>query len=223
MLKFLQLNTESYAIDMEDALAGLMPSPPIGIYASHKVEPVLVPGVAYHGYNPKTGKRYEITSINDIISSVFNSKEDLVVGTWYANHKEHNLSEAPIIPYWGTKFMIAFIEDAINERSMYLNRSNKLDALLNQVKGADDKNIKGDVTRLDKLSSIIDNALDGILRQILEFIGEDRWNIYYVSFQYNKMTITKDIDYRIKEWEELQLVINNPLVKNLINDVKNSD
>lgn len=195
-MRFIGLNTAGYAIDVEDKLHGLMKPYPIGIYSSMKLEPVMVPSRQYHYYDAKNNK-IQVSELKDIKKPVLDEKDNVVIGTWLVRHKENNLSNEPILPYWGTKLVILAIEDTLNSIAPYRRTSyHSLDHMLFSNMAITDN--------YDNVLAVVNQILDDLVREVLEFVGNDRWNIYHVEFKHGEIKITQDQDYRILQWEEMQ-------------------
>jgi len=195
-MKFIRLDTDGYAMDVEDKLYGLMKEPPVGIYISTKIEPIMVSNRMYHSYDTNNNK-IRITDIEQIKKPVYDDKDNVIIGTWLIQNKANNISNKPILPYWGTKLLIASVEDLLNSIAPYRTGStHRLDTML--------ENNMLNTSNYENILAMVNQILDDINRQLLEFIGDDRWNVYHIEFKHGTLQITKDQDYRILEWEKMQ-------------------
>lgn len=121
-----------------------------------------------------------VTALRDISSGS---------GIEVINNRSKLLFEYPTVPSRGLKLIELCICDEINRINPY-----KVD-----------RSVAASIERMFLPNAVVDlqevaECCNSIVADVLDFVGEDVWHIYNVSFNRTDLIIERTVDYRIYDW-----------------------
>lgn len=187
----LVIDLMEHVTSMDEQYIKALIEPIKGIYVIGHVEPLLNDGKLYYPKalypNPKSRIKSldNLASIND---DIVNEQGEVVITLKDLVLKGKFLKREPTVPVTAVKAAISVIEQYLISSSWYTKRSHPQYRLEYLVKPE------------CQVMVVNDEYLDvfqRLRRLVMNFVGDDQWNIYFTKIKGTNFIIEKAIDYRI--------------------------
>ena len=198
----LVLDLLEFAINLNGELPSDVFVKPIeGLYVTGSIEPFIkLDGSA--DYFPKSkwlsakNKLTDKKAILDCNEDIMDVNGKVVLSIADKKRKIKYIKTEPTIPATAIKVCISIVLSYINNLNPHTRRRGTT-YLLEQL-----INSKYHISLVDN-DSIIEK-LEHLLDRVMEFVGNDTWNIYFHKVKGSTLIIDKCIDFRIYEWYRIK-------------------
>jgi hypothetical protein len=199
----LEHNKEVLIIDLldhvtcvEDHYLKALVEPTKGIYITGSIEPFIKETGPYFMRELFPSPKGEVSYL-DILSTksdILDSSGTQVISGKDLVLKRKFLSLKPSIPVVAMKAALAVVDDYVTSVCRKANR-NRTYNLYNLVK----PEFHSTIVAKDEFMHVFERLLD----QVMKFIGDDTWNIYFIKVKGTSLIIEKSVDWRIYRYYEM--------------------
>ena len=170
----------------------LLPAPK-GIYYQGKLEAAMVNGANY--YSNKSGNNSElINDINTVNTAVYDEHGKCVIPLLYMKKRSVMVSNEPFMSYRGLHIVKELAINQIDKSRAYRKYPrNPFDCISKHfVPGTDINEIYG---------KLIETSYQPLEDEIIKFLGNSSWDMYFIKLLNNVLVLERGIDYRAYCWE----------------------
>lgn len=176
---------------MDTAYQEALIEPPAGIYITGAIEPILLGDRKYFarsGYQNSKGAGIDLRNLFDIKDDILNENGDLVLSFKDIVHKKRFINFAPTIPVTALKVAVGIVEQYLISSCHHSKRSHPTYRLEYLVKPEFQHLVIND-DYIEQFARLRD--------RVMEFIRDDRWQVYYTRLRGTSLIIEKGLDYRV--------------------------
>lgn len=185
-----------HVTSIEEQYLNALVEPTEGIYVTGSIEPLFKPDQTYCMKAITTPGDLTIIPYNTILASkydVLDKNGNLVISAKDLFLKKKFLSNKPSVPAVAIKAALAVVDDYITSVCRKANR-NRCYNLYSLVK----HEYHSSMVSKDEFMHVFERLLD----QVMKFIGNDTWNIYFVKIKGTSLIIEKSVDWRVYRYYE---------------------
>lgn len=186
----------SHAMSLDEVLRDALNEPTEGLYLVGSIEPIMVTGNIYYPksqyYKPE-GVINDFNKVKTIKEEIVNSKMETVLSVKDLATKSKFFRMEPTVPVMAMKAAIGIVEQYLTSVCRHSRRTHPTYRLEYLVK--------------QENRSLVDNdeyarAFKKLLDQVMDFIKEDNWALYFTRVKGSSLVIEKGVDYRIFTYYE---------------------
>lgn len=192
---FLSIYNQAVIIDRE--YSQFLEPPIEGIYKIGEIYPTIQLG---HNYYEQNQTKAGITTVlikdfNTVTGNVLDEAGNLLLTSNMMRNKLNYLKNSPTVPSRALMIVHYLIQNYIDIRCAHSRRSSAANQVLRNI--------------LPQHQDIfydnhLENICSSLLEQVIQFIKNDTWFIYFVKFTGLDLVVQKTCDYRVYEWTMAQ-------------------
>lgn len=191
---YLQVDMRFSADLIEGVCGELLADPPKGVYHISKLHPVMVDGRSY--FYRQGIETLLVEDINKVTTAVFDADGNCVIPSRYMRDKARFLANTPLLPYRGLLIVKAIVDHQINTFAAYHRVTGK--TLADYVR----PHFKAGVELEEDLLNNLDNCCASVRKELMVFLGDDVWNMFFTKQLTTALRIERSMDWRAWEWEQ---------------------
>lgn len=187
----LVIDLMEHVTTMEEKYQQALIEPPKGIYIAGAIEPLLQEGRSYYPRALYPNPRGKLKTLNDIAShsdDIVNEAGDIVLSFKDIVHKRKFITNEPTIPATALKVAVSIVEQYIISSCCHSKRSHPTYRLEYLVRPEYQDMIIND-EYIQQFYRLRDKVMD--------FIRDDRWNVYFTRIKGTSLIIEKGLDFRV--------------------------
>lgn len=185
-----------HVTSIEEQYLNALVEPIEGIYVTGSIEPLFKPDQTYCMKELINAGDLSIIPYNKILSSksdILDRNGNLVITARDLFLKKKFLNTKPSVPAVAIKAALAVVDDYVTSVCRKANR-NRCYNLYSLVK----PEYHSSMVSKDEFMHVFERLLD----QVMKFIGNDTWNIYFVKTKGTSLIIEKSVDWRVYRYYE---------------------
>ena len=180
----------------KDPYLDCLVEPSSGIYLPSSVNPVLDDNGVYYPQSKYGQDQYRIKDLDSIfnLGESIVDKNGIVVFTW-VNLKRFKkyITLTPQVPATAIKVAHVIVDDFLRGLCPYTNTPRNKHSLHQLTTNPD-----------LILIEAYEELLDDLIMEVSEFVGKDRYHIYFTKLKGTSLIIEKTIDFRVYDWYRMR-------------------
>lgn len=187
----LVIDLMEHVTSMEEKYIDALIDAPKGLYIVGNIEPLLLDSNTYYPKSLYPNPKRRIAGLTDLVSysdDIVNAQGETVVTLKDLILKAKFLKQEPTVPVIAIKAAISVVEQYLTSSSWYTKRSHPQHRLEFLVRSEFQ-----DMVVNDEYFDVFQR----LRKQVMSFVGDDQWNIYFTKVKGTNLIVEKSIDYRI--------------------------